>query len=218
MTPLRVTARLQDAIVLTLGTIALDAILAAMYAMVHRLPPVPPGVVPEQLPIPLAFEPGGRFCLASFSVATFDQFEVQHMHKAFPVDVARHHTKMGVVNQKSGVNKSYRLPMSLAHADGDTLTWWCVGDKDGIEDLLQYCHHLGKKRAHGMGKVRAWKVEQCAPWDDGFPVVLDGKPLRNLPVDWPELVEPDIQMARLTYPYWPNAPGHVLCAVPEVEC
>lgn len=217
MKPLRVTAKLQGVVVLTLGTIALDALLASLYAILHRLPPLVPGAMPEPLPLPLAREPGGRFDLASFSVATFDQYEVQHMHKAFPVDVARNHTKMGVVNQKSGANKSHRIPLSLAHADGDTLTWWCVGDKDGIEDLLQYCHHLGKKRAHGMGKVLEWWVEECKPWGDGFPVMLGGKPLRNLPTDWPGLVAPELRMARITYPYWQTAPGQEICAVPEVE-
>lgn len=215
MTPLCITAYLSDAIVLTHGTIHLDSLLAAMYALVHRLPPLEHGEDPGLLPLPLGNEPGGRFHLASASVSVVEQYESRHFHKAFPVDVARYHTKMKTVNVTAGVNKSHRIPLSAGHTD--TLRWWCMGEKEGIEGLLQYCHHLGRKRNHGYGKVSKWTVEPCDVWD-GFPLVLDGKPLRNLPVNWPGLVEPEVMLERLSYPYWDNAPNKTLCVVPVVEC
>jgi hypothetical protein len=212
--PLRVTADLSDAISLTYGTIALDALLASLYAMVQHLPPM---TTPEVLPLPLAREPGGKFDLASFAVAQFDRHDSTHFHKQFPHREAKHHSRLKRADMTAGINKSHRIPLSMGYPADQRLTWWCVGDQAGIEDLLQYCHHIGKKRAHGMGRVLRWDVAECEPWDDGFPVVMGGMALRPLPPDWPGLVEPDVRMSRLTYPYWPTAPGQMLCAVPEVE-
>lgn len=216
MKPLQITAHLQDVVSLTLGNLALDALLAALYAVVHRLPPVVQGVIPEPLQLPIAKEPGGRFDLASFSVACFDAFETEYFHKQFPHREAKHRTQMKRANIATGPNKSHRHPLSLSHPESDQLVWWCMGDKAGIEDLLQYCHHLGKKRSFGYGKVLEWTVADCDPWD-GFPVVKDGHALRNLPPDWPGLVEPDLRLTRLTYPYWLNSADVCLCAVPEAD-
>lgn len=213
MTPLRITAKLQDAIVLTTGTLALDGLLASMYAMVNRLPPIAePFAV---FPLPLKREPKRRFDLASFAVPMMDQYETTHEHKAFPVRAARAWSTVKRVDQKAGINKSHRMPLALSHSATDALVWWCIGEQNGIENLLQYCHHLGKKRAHGMGRVLSWDVSPCETWD-GFPVVLSGRPLRNLPTDWPGLDDPDTRTTRLTYPYWPKASGQQLCAVPDI--
>lgn len=218
MIPLRVEARLQDAVSLTLGRVDLDALLMSLYCMVHRIPPLDVERWTEtDIPIPVQKEPGGRFYLCSTSVARFDQHEAIHYHKALPVQEVLHRTKVKRARIDAGIDKSYRISLPLSHAEGDTLTWWCVGEQDGIEELVQYCHHLGKKRSQGMGKVLDWSVAPCESWGDGFPILLAGKPMRNLPIDYPGMGEHEVRLTRLMPPYWVTAPNRVLCAVPEVE-
>lgn len=218
MEPLRIQAILQAGLIVQYGAVALDALLAAMYAVVHHMGRLElTRDEPAPLPLPLAREPGGRFDLASFSVANFDQHQTTHFHRAFPALEAKHLTHMRGYNQANGPNKSYRIPVSIATPTDNVLTWFCIGNRKEIECLLQYCHHLGKRRGAGEGKVLRWTVEPCESWGEGFPIMRDGKPLRNLPFDHPGLVEPDIRMTRLTYPYWGTAPNQQPCAGPEGE-
>jgi hypothetical protein len=213
--PLRVTAKLWNDIVLPSGGIALDAILYSMHALVNRLPAVDVSKEPEPLPIPIAREPSGRFFLASFAVPTVDQHETVYYHKHFPRSEAVHRCqKLKRVDMATGPDKSCRKPLDVVHVVGDELVWWCIGDKAGIESLVQYCHHLGHKRTHGMGKIREWIVEPCEPWGDDFPIVLSGRPLRPLPIGWPGVVEHDAATMRLMPPYWPSAPGAQPCLMP----
>jgi CRISPR type IV-associated protein Csf3 len=61
-------------------------------------------------------------------------------------------------NNSAGGEKSYDLPLYLRVTDA--LTWYAVGDKAGIETLLQRCTGVGKKRAHGHGQVTHWEVNE----------------------------------------------------------
>lgn len=81
-----------------------------------------------------------------------------------------------------------------------------------VRELLALVTHLGKRRAVGLGRVERWEVLPCEPWE-GFPVLRDGRPLRPLPTDWPGLVEYDLGLRTLSYPYWDSS-RRVECAVP----
>lgn len=215
MTPLRITARLLGPISLPHGPLHLDGLLAWSEAQRQRLPPI--GFAPlATIEIPVEREPGGRFHLCSSSLATFDSHESRYVNRRFPLEQAQvlGDAKLKRIHLGAGATKSYRIPTELAFAEGDMLTWFAIGDRDGIVDLLAHVTHLGKRRAVGRGRVDAWTVEPCEPWGDGFPVVREGRALRPLPPDWPGLVEPVLARAALTYPFWDRT-RVLTCAVPE---
>ena len=92
------------------------------------------------------------------------------------------------------------------------MTWFALGDRNGVEALLTWVHYLGKKRSVGLGKVLAWHVVDVEPWP-GFPVLRDGAPLRALPLDWPGLGEHRRDFRVLAPPYWERWREEE-CAVP----
>lgn len=218
MTPLRIQARIQGAIAMPHGPIALDALLAAMVCLRDQVPWALTAEEVRPIEIPVAKEPRGRFHLASCSVQTIDKHRLKYTNRRFPLEEAQ---IMGEPSFKrlridAGAQKSYRLPLDTIYLTDDTLTWWCVGVEAEVRSLVSLCLGLGKRRGVGLGTVRGWTVEPCEPWGDGFPVVLDGKPLRNLPLDWPGLVDPNVGYGNLTYPYQAQLnPNEVEVAKPE---
>lgn len=221
MVPLCIQAKLDGGIVLPYGSVAVDALLAAVVAKQLGLPPPSLDLGVDELidiDVPIRREPHGQFCLASFSLQSWELHEPRHVNRQFPVPEAR---MLGVpalkkINVAAGAQKSYRIPHVVSHAVDDTISWFVVGDARAIEDLLVCVSHLGRRRGSGRGRVMDRHVSPCTPWGDGFPVVRDGRALRPLPPDWPGLCSNNrIEPARLHYPYWLNA-GRKLCAVPEV--
>lgn len=216
MTPLRITAHLWGEVVLPpQGGLALDALLAWRVANDLELPPPRSADECTRVDIPIALEPGGRFHLCSFSQSEAELSALRYVNRRAPVEQYQTigSTKIRRVLLKGGVDKSYRIPMPTAHLRGDVVTWWCIGDAEEIRALLAGIGYLGKRRAVGRGRVVRWDVEPCEPWD-GFPVVRDGRPLRNLPRDWPGLTNAPMAYRVLTFPYWDRSREEV-CACPE---
>lgn len=205
MTPLRIIARLDGAIVLPSGSLALDSLLMAAVCVRDSVPPPTIALATEGalrgLDIPIARSACGRIYLASWSTPTFDQHETRYRNRRFPVVEAARLSAIKRVDTSAGPEKSYRIPHSASHVEGDALTWWCAGDADSIRALLALVHFVGKHRGVGRGRVREWIVETCETWD-GFPVVRDGKPLRPLPMDWPGVTDGAPTYAVLLPPYW----------------
>ncbi len=218
MKPLRVEATLRGGIALPRGPMALDSLLAYRVALERGLAPPRHAGECERIEIPIAREPGDRFCLASFSVADVEAHELRWVNRRAPVPEyqALGGTKVRRVQIKSGPDKSYRVPLEVSHVARDTLTWWCLGDANEIRRLLTGVGYLGKKRGVGLGRVVRWTVAECAPWGDGFPVVgADGLPLRPLPLDWPGLAEGAPRSYHtLDFPYWDHT-REELCACPS---
>jgi CRISPR type IV-associated protein Csf3 len=219
MEPLRVTARVQRELVIPRYGLALDSLLAAAVALREQLPPAREieEVIPIEIPIEL--EPERRFHLASNSVCRVAGRSKRHTNKR-PV-IAEAQQMGGKIKRmqiNAGPSKGYRIPYETVWPEDGTLTWWAVGDPAEVEGLLGLIGYLGKRRGVGLGRVLEWEVEPCEPWGDGFPVVLDGQPLRALPPDWPGLEDPAIIEARLSYmggPYWMTELREP-CAVPLV--
>lgn len=67
-------------------------------------------------------------------------------------------------NWKSGegAEKSYDLPNYIRVSEA--ITWYCVGDPDGVYEVLQSCPGIGKKRGHGHGQITRWSVN-IVPYD-----------------------------------------------------
>jgi CRISPR type IV-associated protein Csf3 len=216
MIPLTITARMAGAVCLPEYGLALDACLA--FAECQKLGLAPAFNAAEVVPIeiPVATEPEGRFHLCSNSVAVIDQRETRYVQRRPVVAEAqlmgRRIRRMQI---NAGPSKGFRIPMEVVYLEHDELRWWCVGDLEGVRGLLDLVHHIGKRRGVGVGRVLEWSVVSCEPWGEGFPVVLEGNPLRTLPPDWPGLVDPMIVPATLTYPYW-LMERRQDCAVPVV--
>lgn len=215
--PLCIRAEIEGRIALPSGPMALDSLLAAMVARTLALPPLllPTEALPIEIPIERA--PGGAFHLASFSVGSFECFGVKWVNRRFPIAEAQTlgSTKIRMISIKAGPCKSYRIPLPAGHLTDDALTWYVVGDRAAVADLLAHCSYLGKRRATGLGRVVRWTVEPCAKWGPGFPIVdPSGMPTRTLPVDWPG-VRPGAEQAfkTVTYPYVDRT-QEVLCYAP----
>jgi CRISPR type IV-associated protein Csf3 len=207
-------AKLVGPISLRDGSLRIDALLAWAVSQRDQLPPASFEIVPIEIPV--AREPGGRFHLCSFAVPRFDQHEARWVNRKFPLAEAQAmgDAKLRRISISAGPQKSYRLPSEVAWAENDELEWFAIGDRAAIVELLALVTHLGHKRSVGRGKVDRWSVDACESWGDGFPVVRDGKALRALPADWPGLIDPELQYATLTYPFWDHRMEH-LCAVPD---
>ena len=95
--------------------------------------------------------------------------------------------RIGTLNLSGGPAKSFRLPLETALLSGDTIEWFALGDREAVADLVRWVRSLGKRRGVGLGVVERWDVEPFDPegarWASGFPVLREGRPLRNLPLD-----------------------------------
>lgn len=217
--PLRVTAHLRGPVCMPEGHVALDALLAWAVCQVEAVPA--PEVLGEvlEVDIPIERESMGRFHLCSFSVGQVEQRERQWTNRRPVVAEAQALTGPRVKRMEFAVGrgKAVRKPREVAHLVDDRLDWWCVGDAGRIRYLLGIVGHVGKFTGRGLGRVDRWDVVEVTPWDEGFPVLLDGQPLRPLPLDWPGLPD-DIYARRavLTFPYWHDTARRAEhCACPE---
>lgn len=57
-----------------------------------------------------------------------------------------------------GAEKSYDLPLFTRLTN--SISWYAVGDKQGIKDLLAAVTYIQKKRSYGNGQVRKWEIEK----------------------------------------------------------
>lgn len=211
----RVSAWLVEGIVLR-DPIALDALLMGVVARrLGKLPPVSPDEV-EPLEIPVRRSDCGRIYLCSSSIHHVERSALRYKQRRAPL---QEYARVGSAKIKRadisvGANKSLRVPYVWQMLDGDRLDWFAVGEPDEIRALLADVHYLGKHTGSGKGRVRSWQVEPCEVWP-GFPVVRDGRPLRNLPLEWPGLAAGHRSaMANLTPPYWMRATEQMV-AVPS---
>lgn len=213
MIPLRIEATLSRSIVLG-RPIHLDGLLGHAIVTIEDLPRATSAKECVGLPIPLA-EQGGVY-LASAAEYAVEEHELAWVNKRFPTDMAQQLGDESIrsIQITAGINKSFREPLAVSHLEHDRIVWWAIGDQPEIRRLLSAVAYLGGKRRFGYGEVKRWSVEPCEPWGEGFPVVRDGKPLRNLPMNWPGL-GPDVEHAYAVVrpPYWDRGSA-VLAVVP----
>jgi len=101
-------------------------------------------------------------------------------------DYQEHHLDWGKkrakVNGSEGHFKAYDLPRY--DREMQTIHWFCVGDRDGITELLQPVTNLGKKRSQGCGQVHKWEV---LPFEHDWHLWRGDKLARPMPVN---MIEP----------------------------
>jgi CRISPR type IV-associated protein Csf3 len=208
-----VTAQLRGGIVMQ-RPVHLDALLGAAIVRIEDLPRAQSAAECVELPIPLARERGVYFASASSSVV--EEHSLAWVNKRFPIDMAQQlgDDAVSSIQITAGINKSFREPVAVSHLERDRLEWWCIGDQTEIERLLRAVPYVASKRRFGYGEVDRWTVEPCEPWGEGFPVLRNGLPTRNLPADWPGLSEQaERSYASVRPPYWDRTTV-VLAAVP----
>ena len=185
---------------------ALDGLLAWAVAARDGLNAGLPASEMVPIEIPVAREPAGRFHLATIGLCEAETTGLRDFtNRRFPIPEAQDMaiSKFKRIDISAGAQKSYRLPRERVHFVDDLVTFFCVGDAEQIDALLGFVDYLGKRRAVGLGRILRWEIDACDPWEGGFPVVLNGRPLRPLPRDWPALApDVDVAFATITYPYW----------------
>lgn len=61
-------------------------------------------------------------------------------------------------NQKT--TKNYNYPIKVSILKNNEIWWYCIGDKNKIEELLNKCHAIGKEQGQGYGIVDKWSIEE----------------------------------------------------------
>lgn len=212
---LRVTATLAGGVVIPEAPIALDALLAWAACARDGVPPATTNAEIVPVEIPVQRSECGRVYLASCARYEVELRDKRYKNKRAPIEEFKHlgDAKIKTVKISAGANKSYRIPREVLFLVDDVITWWCVGDAEAIRSLLALVHFVGKDRSVGNGKVIAWDVTpEASPWP-GFPVVAEGEPLRNLPLDWPGIGGEFSGYGVLTPPYWDHS-REELCLLP----
>lgn len=227
MKPLRVSCRLLDGgIVSTDGLFPLDGILAAQWMRYYHPEAYYNDDAKNQLiepELPLVRVEIGQQWIWAASVAQYQkQGEyVIYWHKRLDDGIIGDFIdKPCRVVTSSGAYKGYRMPLVVQLVSG--LTWFCVGDPDGIRDLLSGCLALGKKRSQGFGMVAlddagrpAWTVEE---WPEDWSIYgPEGRLMRVLPVSDSFVLSPGKRFMRwgIRPPAWHIA-NQVLAEIPEV--
>jgi predicted phosphoadenosine phosphosulfate sulfurtransferase len=207
MTPLVVQAHLGSPVAMG-HPVAFDALLAAVVASGDRLPPPTLGF--SDVEIPLLRHPRG-FHHASQAHLVVAESTARYWARRPPDIRVAAALSSSQCWSASGRHRAFWCPLRLMLPAGMTLTWWAVGDRAEVEDLLQHVLTIGARRGSGHGWVARWIVDEVQT--DLSIHTLDGTPARNIPVDMMPEDWPYVRTARTTYPYWASN-GAEQCAVP----
>ncbi|WP_054248684.1 hypothetical protein [Rhodococcus opacus] len=73
------------------------------------------------------------------------------------------HTLPAVISDRQGRYRARYMPLMITNTR--TVTWRGVGDLDAVATILGGLDVIGKKRAHGEGRVLRWEFEHCPAAD-----------------------------------------------------
>lgn len=165
--PLKVTAHLVDGrFSSTDGIVMLDSILYHAWFIKHA-PHVLEGVYkPEQIGyvgLPLVHLEDNRWAASKAVYQEIDKI-VEHYNKRpdfFAGDKLDYlDMDKGIISDSVGLYRAYRNPQLIRTVKDGILTFYAVGKKDKIEELLSLMIGVGKKTAMGFGIVDRWDVEE----------------------------------------------------------
>lgn len=109
----------------------------------------------------------------------------------------------GAPNLTNGIYRDWNMPLPKLLCR--KMVAYCVTDREGRRDIrrqLERIKYLGKKRAHGHGRIVGIEVAKC---DEDFSTERDGRLTRWMPR------EDGTRLVRPRPPYWNNV-GRVACA------
>lgn len=180
--------------------IHLDALLAWAMMPHHRTQrEITRDDEPDRIPLPiLAGRVNGvEVWRASALFPDSDIETLRYWRKRFRS--ARVELTTGSPNTTNGTYRDWQMPVHLTLCR--QLVGWCEGNRREVLRQLRKVRNLGKKRAHGHGKVVSVEVERT---DEDYCWSRDGLATRWLPD------ERGSRMVRPIPPYW-NRVGRVRC-------
>ena len=184
MIPLTITAHFGEPPVMA-SPVMLDAVLFdAAVAQLGRHAPggwVEPrwiGRAAAGLPLARVETPHGWWYAASCLPRAGRQ-SLGHLHRRAPLDLYRDWTPMRSVDQRTGADKSLRIPIHTQFYL-NAAVWTCVGDPEKIATLLSQVGGVGRLVTHGHGWIDRWEIEEGGPPVERYAVDVD---LRPIPVD-----------------------------------
>lgn len=181
---LRVTARTPHGAVLpSLYPAPLDGILAAS-ARARLLGPDRP-VDHHVVDLPLAStRRGGVWANQWVWAATCaawegDATDLRHVHQRWDDAAGERVINNLPANTDVGRYKPWRIPVVATVTP--ELTWWAIGDRDGVAELLDWRVGVGKRRGSGEGVVTDWLIENVGDPDWDHIWWTDAGPARPIP-------------------------------------
>lgn len=178
----------------------------------------PPGDGYIGLPLRQANTNGRLRYHASRAVYTQTGIEVEHWNKRpdfFGADKQQYLAMAkGVISSSIGLMRAYRMPQVIRHVKDSLLTFYAVGHKDEVQELLDMIPAVGKKAAMGWGAVDAWEVYDAN--NDYTMLHPEYGLMRPVPVDEMQLDGYPIMEYAIKPPYWKQA-NRLLCYVPVVS-
>lgn len=140
------------------------------------------------------------YCCSNVSTTWLARERVAFRSKS-PLNELRRYSDTKSVNISAGRFKG--IDLAYEARVGHTLTWWALGDAEGVRRLLERVPHIGKKHNVGSGQIKTdskglplWRVEEV---EEDRSITSAGGPTRTLP--W----SPDLGPGRLDAiraPYW----------------
>ena len=200
------------------GIVMLDAILYHAWFAKHA-PHVLDGNGDDQYDgytgLPLRQLPGNRWAASrGIYVETGKTVECINKRPDFFAPGKADHLDMdkGIISDSVGLYRAYRIPAVIRTIRDGLVTFWAMGHKDGVEDLLSYIPALGKKPAAGYGIIDRFEVEEC---DEDYSLMHpDHGLMRPVPVEDGETHEGyPIMRYGVKPPYW-KPKNMRLCYVP----
>jgi len=184
--PLRITAHLRSAIV-TDGYLPIDAIL--YYEAMRRTyggevissRGGETYVEPVRLPIE-RIELAGRHWMyaASFAQWYHSADGSDHWNKRFDAGLSElvdFDGRRGKVIVEQGRYKAYHMPVFYRTALA--ASWYVVGDREALSELVGEITHVGKKSSQGFGRLNCWQVD---PWPQDWSLYGEqGQLMRAIP-------------------------------------
>ena len=165
--PLKVTAHLVDGrFSSTDGIVMLDSILYHAWFIKHA-PHVLEGVYkPEQIGyvgLPLVHLEDNRWAASKAVYQEIDKI-VEHYNKRpdfFSGDKIDYlDMDKGLISDSVGLYRAYRNPLIIRTVKNGIITFFAVGHKNEVVELLSLMIGVGKKTAMGFGLVSRWEVDE----------------------------------------------------------
>lgn len=166
--PIKVTAHLTDGRLNSAdGIVMLDSILYHAWFWKHH-PEVLRGDGTTEYDgytgLPLRQLPGNRWAASRGVYEEIGQ-TVEYINKRpnfFNADkLDRLDMDKGIISDSVGLYRAYRIPSVIRTVKDGLITFWAMGHRDEVQELLDCIPAVGKKYAAGYGLVDRWVVEDC---------------------------------------------------------
>ena len=166
------------------------------------------------LPLPVDLhwvDDGGRpLWLTTDFRAADPQQGTAYIHSRYPDHRADLANKQSVLTS-AGRFKDTRMPLRIITAG--LIGAWCIGDVDEIRSLLAATTHVGRKPAHGQGRVVKWEVSAAPGIDAAWILERRMTPVAALGAT-AIIADRIAPRGGWTPPYW-DARFHTTCRRPK---